>query len=174
MKVFLLLLTIPVLALLGACGGNNEAAKTVSPAGTTSASRTATASAEPSATASAEASATADLLATVCAENPDPATDDINQVDIPSPRDEVASGFRVQGRIAAFEATFRITIFDAASNVIVDETAMSSEGQTLAPFQQDVAFSVTQETPACLWVYESSARDGSPIHVRQIPLLLLP
>ena len=76
--------------------------------------------------------------------------------------------------MAAFEATFRITIFDAAGNTIVDETAMSSEGQTLAPFQKDVAFSVAEETPVCLWVYENSARDGSPIHVRQIPLVLLP
>lgn len=168
MKAFLVLLTIPALVVLAACGDDDGAATTSSPTRTTATPLTATATVSPL------PSATPDALATVCGDNPDPATDDVNQVDIPNAGDEVASGFRVQGRILAFEATFRITIFDAAGNTIADETAMSSEGQTLAPFQQDVAFSVTQETPACLWVYESGARDGSPIHVRQIPLLLLP
>jgi hypothetical protein len=173
MKAFFVLLTIPALVVLAACGDDDESATTSTPTGTT-ASPTRTAATSLTPTASAEPSATPDALETVCRDNPDPASDDVNQVDIPNAGDEVASGFRVQGRILAFEATFRITIFDAAGNTIADETAMSSEGQTLAPFQQDVAFSVTHETPACLWVYESSARDGSPIHVRQIPLLLLP
>jgi hypothetical protein len=162
----LVLLTIPALALLAACGDDDEPATTASPTRTTLTSRTATASAEPS--------ETPDALDSVCGANPDPATDDVNQVDIPNAGDVVASPVTVQGRVAAFEATFRITIFDAAGNTIADETAMSSEGQTLATFQKDVGFSVTQETPACLWVYDSSARDGSPIHVRQIPLVLLP
>ena len=165
MKAFLLLLMLPALALLAACGDDNEPATTASPTRTIASS---------AATASAEPSSTTDVLTTVCGDNPDPATDDVNQVDIPNAGDEVASGFRVQGRIRAFEATFRITIFDAAGNAIADETDMSSEGQTLAPFQRDVTYSVSQETPACLWVYESSARDGSPINVRQIPLILLP
>src|SRR5262245_12138164 len=124
----LLLITIPALALLSACGGDDDN----KPAGTTTSSLTAAPSA--TATASAAPSETADVLATVCGANPDPATNEVNQVDIPNARDEVASGFRVEGRIAAFEATFRITIFDAAGNVIADETAMSAEGQTLAPF----------------------------------------
>ena len=163
----LFLLTIPALAILAGCGGgDDEAATTASPTRTTLTSPTATASAEPS--------ETPDVLETVCRDNPDPATNDVNQVDIPNAGDVVASPVTVQGRVAAFEATFRITIFDAAGNTIVDETAMSSEGQTLAPFQKDVAFSVAEETPVCLWVYENSARDGSPIHVRQIPLVLLP
>ena len=165
MKVLLLLVTIPALFVLAACGDDEQTATTASP------SRSATTS--PTVTASAQPSATPVDLTTVCGENPDPATNDVNQVDIPNPGDEVASAFRVQGRILAFEATFRITIFDAAGNTIADETAMSSEGQTLAPFSEDIAYSVTQDTPACLWVYENSARDGSPIHVRQIPLLLL-
>ncbi len=180
MKRFHILLTIPALLLVAACGGDHEASTTASPSPSGVTSLTATASPSPSgvtsltATASAQPSGTPIDLASVCTDNPDPATDDVNQVDIPNAGDEVASGFVVQGRILAFEATFRITIFDAAGNVIVDETAMSSEGQTLAPFKKAVEFSVTQEMPACLWVYESSARDGSPIHVRQIPLVLLP
>jgi Immunoglobulin-like domain of bacterial spore germination len=162
----LLLLTIPALFLLASCGDDEESTTITSPTGTSVASRTAPPPRTPE--------ATPDPLDAVCAANPDPATDDANQVDIPNAGDVVASPVTVEGRVAAFEATFRITIFDAAGNTIADETAMSSEGQTLAPFQKDVAFSVAQETPACMWVYESSARDGSPIHVRQIPLTLLP
>jgi hypothetical protein len=37
-----------------------------------------------------------------------------------------------------------------------------------------VPFTVTQETDACLWVYEASARDGQPIHVLQVPVRLQP
>jgi hypothetical protein len=51
---------------------------------------------------------------------------------------------------------------------------MSSEGQTLAPYEEELTFSVDEEAPACLWVSESSARDGSPVNVFQIPVLLLP
>jgi Immunoglobulin-like domain of bacterial spore germination len=179
MKRFPILLTIPGLVLLAACGGDHEASTTASPSGSGVTSLTATASpsrsavTSPTVTASSPPSATPVDLTNVCGDNPDPATSDVNQVDIPNAGDEVASGFVVEGRILAFEATFRITIFDAAGNTIADQTAMSSEGQTLAPFSEVVAYSVTQDTPACLWVYENSARDGSPIHVRQIPLLLL-
>ena len=166
MKAFILLLTIPALMVLAACGDDDETTTTATPTRTTAIPGTPT--------TTAGSSATPDDLATVCGENPDPATNDVNQDDIPNAGDAVASPVTIQGRVAAFEATFRVTIFDAAGSVIANEKAMSSEGQTLAPFKKEVAFSVTQETPACLWVYESSARDGSPIHVRQIPLVLLP
>jgi hypothetical protein len=150
MKTLILGLTIPTLILLAACADDAEA-----PTGD-------------------EATPTPNALATVCEENPDPATDDLVRVNAPVARDAVSSPLPVQGRIAAFEATFQITIFDADGNILGEEVGMSSEGQTLAPFAEDVPFSVTEETPACLWVYEESARDGSPIHVVQIPVLLLP
>ena len=78
------------------------------------------------------------------------------------------------GWIAAFEATFKITIYDAQQNLIADITAMSNEGQTLAPFSTTIDFIVTKPTPACMWVYEASARDGLPIHVVQISVTLIP
>jgi hypothetical protein len=115
-----------------------------------------------------------DPLAAVCRENPDPANDDEVQVEEPLGGDPVTSPVTVRGQVAAFEATFKITIFDAAGATIADVTGMSSEGQTLAPFAQEMSFSVTQETDACMWVYEASARDGSPINVLQIPLRLQP
>jgi len=160
-RTLLLALTIPTLVLLAACGDDEEQDTGATPTAT-------------SARTTAAASPTRDPLDTVCADNPDPATEETTQVDEPTEGDEVSSPITVRGRVAAFEATFRITLFDEDANELADVTAMSSEGQTLAPFEEEVPFSVTEETPACLWVYELSARDGNPINVLQIPLFLLP
>ena len=61
---------------------------------------------------------------------------------------------------------------------------MASLGQMIVDFVDevggllstliDVAFDVDEGTPACIWVYEASARDGSSIHVGQIPVTLSP
>jgi len=120
------------------------------------------------------AATSANQNANVCAANPDPATPDFTQVDTPSAGDSVSSPVTVTGRILAFEATFRIVIFGAAGNTIADVQGMAAGGTELSPFQVAVPFSVTTETSACMWVFERSARDGSPIHVVQIPLRLLP
>jgi len=166
----LALLILPALVLLVACGGDDE--KTDDSTPPASATRTTKPTQKP--TADVEPTGTPDPLATVCAENPDPGTADVVKVDEPLEGDSVTSPVGVRGKIAAFEATFRIAIYDADGATIADVTAMSSEGQTLAPFEAEVPFSVTQETPACLWVYEASARDGLPIHVVQIPVILQP
>src|SRR5687767_1387277 len=111
MSTLLLVLTIPALVLLATWGHGKVAV--------TSANQT----------------------TNVCAANPSPATPDFNQVDTPTAGDRVSSPVTVRGRVAAFEATFKIKIFDAAGNVLADVTGMSSEGQTLAPFQVQVPFS---------------------------------
>ncbi len=110
----------------------------------------------------------------VCLNNPSPATADVVRVDTPSSGDLVMSPVTVSGQIAAFEATFRITIFDATGSQIADQIGMSAEGQVLSAFSEDVTFSVSDETPACLWVYENSAQNGEPIHVIQVPIRLEP
>lgn len=155
--------------LLGACGDDDGG--TASPTATAAATVTVPPrTASPTVTAAPTPSPTA----RVCAANPDPGQPDMVDVIQPSPGDAVASPLKVTGKIAAFEATFRITIFDAAGQQIADQTAMSAEGQTLAPFSATVPFTVSARTPACLWVYERSARDGLPIHVVQVPLTLVP
>jgi hypothetical protein len=125
-------------------------------------------------TRTAGATPTSAGLDDVCADNPDPATEETTQVDEPVEGDSLSSPITVRGRVAAFEATFRITLYDEDKNQLADITGMSSEGQTLAPFEEQISFSVTEETPACLWVYEASARDGLPINVVQIPVILIP
>jgi Immunoglobulin-like domain of bacterial spore germination len=165
-KTLLILFIGLGLILSAACGDGNEDTGP-DPTATATSARTST----PAGTAPTP---TSNGLDDVCADNPDPATDETTQVDEPLEDDQVTSPLAVRGRVAAFEATFKITLFDEDKNELADVTGMSSEGQTLAPFEEEVVFSVTEETPACLWVYEGSARDGQPINVVQIPVILIP
>jgi hypothetical protein len=118
---------------------------------------------------------TATIIETdVCGENPDPGLPTSVQVTEPSPQAQVQSPLSVRGQIAAFEATFQLTIKDADGNDIADRSAMSQEGQVLSPFDAVIEFEVDEPTPACLWVYEESASDGSPTKVVQLPVILIP
>jgi hypothetical protein len=109
----------------------------------------------------------------VCAPNPNPASPDVVQVDAPAAFTRVTSPVTVSGRIAAFEATFKIRVFDAQGGIAGGITAMSAEGQTLSAFSADVEYGIIAEKPGCIWVYEDSPMDGNPINVVQIPVVLL-
>ena len=173
MKTLIALLILPALFLVVACGGDDEETSndaTPEPGATRTTQPTQRATED----GDDEPTDTPNALATVCADNPDPANDEQVQVDEPLGGDPITSPVTVRGMVAAFEATFKITIYDATGATLADVTGMSLEGQTLAPFEEEVPFTVTQETPACLWVYESSAMDGQPIHVIQIPVRLQP
>jgi hypothetical protein len=112
----------------------------------------------------------------VCQPNPDPATPEFQVIDQPGADDTVTSPVTISGQVLAFEATYQIGIFDADGDPIVETfgTAAATEVGELAPFYIDVTFEVDEPTPACIWVYEQSARDGSSIHVGQIPVTLSP
>jgi hypothetical protein len=71
-----------------------------------------------------------------------------------------------------FEATVSITLYDAAGAEIATTTTNAAEGGALSDFSTDLAFTAASNTPGCLWVYEVSARDGSPVNVVQVPLTL--
>jgi len=159
MRYVLLLALACSVALLVACkngdGGDIAPGATVSPA-------------------PGEESPTPTAAPDVCQPNPDPAPADVAEVDSPEAGDSVTSPVTVSGRFAAFEAQFNITIYDADGGEIADVPAHSQEGQVLSPFSEDVFFPVTEETPACIWVYDASPRDGSPIDVVQVPVTLKP
>jgi len=159
MKYVLLIAAILAVALLLAC--NNGDGVDITPG--------ATVSPEPSAQ-----SPTPTGQPDVCQPNPDPASADVAAVDSPQTGETVTSPVTISGQIVAFEAQFNITIFDAAGGKIADVPARSAEGQVLSDFSEDVFFSVTEETPACVWVYDLSEADGSPIDVVQIPVTLKP
>ncbi len=178
MKVGLLLtLALASIALFVACDNGGDGATpgpdgaptpAVTPAVTDSEEQTATPEVTPAETATAEPE--------VCQPNPDPATPEFQVIDEPSEGDTVTSPVTISGLVLAFEATYLIGIFDADGNPIVETfgTAGPAEAGELAPFSIDVAFDGDEPTPACIWVYELSARDGSPIKVGQIPVTLSP
>jgi hypothetical protein len=113
----------------------------------------------------------------VCQPNPAPATADFQVLDEPAEGDTVTSPVTISGQVLAFEGTYQVAILDAAGDPIVEPlfgTAEAGEIGQLAPFSIDVPFEVHEATPACIWVFELSARDGNQIHVGQIPVLLSP
>ncbi len=166
-------LALASIALLVACDNGGDGATPApdgapTPAVTESEQETATPVVTPAETATAQPE--------VCQPNPDPATPEFQVIDQPSEGDTVTSPVTISGLVLAFEATYLIGIFDADGNPLVETfgTAGPAEAGELAPFSIDVAFDVDEPTPACIWVYEASARDGSSIHVGQIPVTLSP
>jgi hypothetical protein len=178
-RYLFIIAALAVLALAAAACGDDDnggatrtapASVTLGPSATTNATNSPTATSSGTTTAATPTS----TVASVCAANPDPATSDEVQVDSPQPGETVSGRLRVTGKITAFEAQFRVTVYGADGGAIIDVSGTSSEGQTLAPYEVTAPFTVTQSTPACLWVYEKSAKDGSPVHVLQVPITLKP
>jgi hypothetical protein len=167
-------------ALAVACSsGDNSSTQTATGTHTASASASVTATPQATATATPTATvahtATPSPIANVCQTNPSPATSDQTVVNQPQPGDQVTSPMTVSGNINAFEAQFNIAIKDAAGNDIATvPDVFSSQGQTLAPFSTSVPFTIASQTPACLWVFDLSAKDGSPVQVVQVPITLMP
>jgi hypothetical protein len=112
----------------------------------------------------------------VCQANPSPvnASDPSIIVTSPTSGSAVASPIQVAGQARVFEATVSVKLLDSSGGVLADTTTQAAEGQTLSPFSASVSFSVPTSTSACLWVFEVSAKDGSPVNVVQIPLTLQP
>jgi sulfur relay (sulfurtransferase) complex TusBCD TusD component (DsrE family) len=93
-------------------------------------------------------------------------------VESPLPFQAVSSPLRVTGTANTFEATFEYELLDPAGKVLSHNfvTATSGSG-TRGSFD----FTVPFEAPnglGKLVVYESSAADGSRIHISEIPLSL--
>ena len=110
----------------------------------------------------------------VCKPNPSPvdSSDPSIIVTAPAAGASVSSPIHVAGQARVFEATVSLTLYDANGAEIVSTTTNAAEGQVLSAFSTDVAFSVATPASACLWVFEVSARDGSPVNVVQVPLTL--
>jgi hypothetical protein len=177
---YLMLTALAGLVALGvACnsGDNTSGTQTATATHTASASATAPPTSAPTVTPTATVASTAtpSPIANVCQTNPSPATSDQTVVSQPQPGAQVTSPVTVSGQINAFEAQFNIALKDAAGNDIATvPNVFSSQGQTLAPFSTTVPFTVASQTPACLWVFDLSAKDGSPVQVVQVPITLAP
>jgi hypothetical protein len=171
-RLLLIALIIPALLII-ACGDDGEESP---PNGNPAATQSVHPNDEPTPGDDTPAvePATETPIANVCQPNPSPGTPQTVQIDTPAPFSKHRAKLTVTGKIAAPEATFKIRIFDGNGAVISGAGAMSAEGQVLSPFSQEVLAAVAEEQPACIWVYEESAQDGSPTNVAQVPVVIQP
>ena len=96
-------------------------------------------------------------------------------VEHPVAGESVSSPFHVTGTANTFEATFNYRLEDDDGKVLAKDfvTATSGSG-TRGTFDFEVPFAVDEEQDGKLAVFELSAKDGSVIHERVIPLRLVP
>jgi hypothetical protein len=95
---------------------------------------------------------------------------------VTSPRsgDEVTTPVSIEGNADVFEATVSIDILDSAGKPIVRTFTTASCGTGCrGTFSKAVPFTVGTTQPGTIRVYESSAEDGKPINVVDIPVTLV-
>jgi germination protein M len=73
-----------------------------------------------------------------------------------------------------FEATFRITLLDSAGKSIADQQVMAACMCESGAFEATVRYDVPKAQWGVLRVWAGSAKDGSPILVREYPVWLTP
>jgi len=73
----------------------------------------------------------------------------------------------------SFEGVVPIQILDASGTEILHVNAMN-ECCVLSPYQQQITFTVSAPTPACLVVSRESGQDESLTPLAQIPITLSP
>ena len=82
---------------------------------------------------------------------------------------------RITGNANVFEATFRVTLLDAAGREIADEMVMATCGTGCrGTFDVTVRYDVAKSQWGTLRVWYGSAKDGSPQGVREYPVWLTP
>ena len=73
-----------------------------------------------------------------------------------------------------FEATFRITLLDGAGKSIADQQVMAACMCESGAFEATIRYDVPKAQWGVLRVWAGSAKDGSPILVREYPVWLTP
>lgn len=92
-------------------------------------------------------------------------------VESPLPFAEVTSPLRVTGTANTFEAMFQINVTDGEGLIVYDQPAMATSGTgTRGTFDVSVAFEVPRPGVGAVIVFESSAEDGRPIHIVEVPV----
>ena len=94
-------------------------------------------------------------------------------VESPLPETNVGRPLRIAGTANTFEATFQYELVDAAGKVIAHHFATATSGSgTRGTFDVTIPYPAGHAGRGELVVYESSAKDGSRIHVVEIPVRL--
>jgi hypothetical protein len=92
-------------------------------------------------------------------------------VESPLSFQQVASPLRVRGTANTFEATFNYELTDPDGKIISKHFEMATSGSgTRGTFDFTVPFAVDRDGLGELVVLEFSAKDGSRIHIQEIPL----
>jgi Immunoglobulin-like domain of bacterial spore germination len=110
-------------------------------------------------------------LASVCTQSASPAVDAV-QVSSPTAGSGVQSPLTVTGNVNSTDGLFLIAVVLADGRHVIDYPGHSSQGGSLAPFSQQVPFSIFENTPACLWVSPGNVSD--PVDAVRIPIVLEP
>lgn len=95
-------------------------------------------------------------------------------VDTPAHGGPGANPLRVTGEAAVFEATFAYALTDNDGLLLAEGHAMTAEGNTWAPFDFTIEYVVDEPQLGALIVWVDSAKDGSPVNVREYPVMLQP
>jgi germination protein M len=95
-------------------------------------------------------------------------------VDSPAAGATLASGERVSGMAAVFEATFLYRLEDADGTVLAEGFEMTDNGMGWGAFDFALPFDVDGRQPGLLTVWEASAKDGSDQSLRVTPVVLAP
>lgn len=103
--------------------------------------------------------------------------DQLPAILVASPRigQRVSSPVTISGTADVFEAVVSIAILDEHRNVVASSFTMATCGTGCrGTYTTDVRYDVPTRQPGTIRVYEVSAKDGSPLHVVEIPVLLTP
>ena len=96
-------------------------------------------------------------------------------VDRPAWNAAIGNPAHVTGNSNVFEATFRISILDGSGKVIADQQVMATCGTGCrGTFDTSIAYDVAKAQYGTLHAYEPSAKDGSPVNVRDYLVWLTP
>jgi Immunoglobulin-like domain of bacterial spore germination/Sporulation and spore germination len=89
--------------------------------------------------------------------------------------ERVSSPVTISGSADVFEAVVSIAILDEHGRTVASSFTMATCGTGCrGSYTADVRYDVGTRQPGTIRVYEVSAKDGSPIHVVEIPVLLTP
>jgi hypothetical protein len=89
-------------------------------------------------------------------------------VDRPAWDAAIGNPAKITGSSDVFEATFRIAILDGSGKVLADEQSMATCGSGCrGTFSETISYTVSKSQYGTLRVYEPSAKDGSPVNVRE-------
>jgi hypothetical protein len=85
----------------------------------------------------------------------------------------VSSPVTVSGTADVFEAVVSVRVLDSAGNEIARTFTMASCGTGCrGDYSVAVSYTVPADQPGTVQVFESSAKNGQPVNVQLIPVLL--